>query len=217
MRPLLILAALIAWKWYQEQDGGKFLGSRTVEGIEEFKNRLRKVALDVQRETGFSARLGIAQAALESAYGQSELSRPTAKLSILKKGFEGPIAQGPAHNYFGFKTGEAWINAGRPYVLMPTWDYYKKGQKMPNGEIATVDGQKLKWPAPFRAYASPEESYRDWARLLQIPAYVADGVPVALKADDLEAFGKALSIHYAPNQGYDKRLLGPAKAIGNIA
>lgn len=211
MRPLLILAALIAWKWYQEQDGGKFLGSRTMEGIEEFKSRLRKVALDVQRETGFSARLGISQAALESKYGQSDLSRPTAKLLILPAKVEGS-----ANNYFGFKTGEAWIKAGRPYVMVPTWDYYKKGQKMPNGEIATKDGQALKWPAPFRAYASPEESYRDWARLMQIPVYVADGAPAALKADDLAAFGKALSIHYAPNQNYDTRLLGPAKEIGNI-
>lgn len=187
-----------------------------MEGIEEFKNRLRSVALAVQRETGFSARLGIAQAALESKYGQSDLSRPSAKLQILSKTFNGPLREGPAHNYFGFKTGQAWIDAGRTYVMMPTWDYYKKGQKMPNGEVAITEGQSLRWPAPFRAYASPDESYRDWARLMQIPTYVADGAVTALKNDDGEAFGKALSIHYAPNQNYDKRLLGPAAEIGTI-
>ena len=211
MRGLLILAALVAWRWYQEKAGGA-LGGRTVEAINAFKAKLAKVAKEVEAATGISARLGIYQASLESGYGGSELSRPTAKLTILPSN-----TVGPANNIFGFKTGEAWIKAGRPYVMMPTWDYYRKGQKMPNGEIATKDGQALKWPSPFRAYASWDDSYRDWARLLQTPTYVADGTLTAVKKDALEEFGKALGIHYAPNQNYASRLAARAKEMGDVA
>jgi flagellar protein FlgJ len=186
-----------------------------MEGIAGFKEKLRGVANAVQKETGISARLGVAQAALESAYGGSELSRPTAKLAI--QSTRGPLPVGPANNLFGFKTGEAWIKAGNAYVMIATKDYYKAGQKMPDGNTATKDGQALVWPAPFRAYPSWDASYRDWARLMQIPMYVNDGALAALKADNLDAFGKALSIHYAPNQSYDKRLLGPASNIGSMA
>lgn len=205
-----MLAALVAWRWWL--DGQTTLGSRTLEAIKEFKDKLTPVAKKVQEETGISAKLGIVQAALESANGTSDLSRPTAKLIILPAN-----TLGPANNLFGFKTGEAWLKAGRPHVMIPTWDYYKKGQKMPDGNVAAADGQKLKWPAAFRAYASWDDSYRDWARLMQVDMYVKDGALDALKKGDLKAFGTALGIHYAPNQDYVSRLSSRANVIGDVA
>jgi flagellar protein FlgJ len=183
-----------------------------MEAIKDFVAKLAPVAKKVEAETGISARLGIYQADLESRHGMSDLSRPTAVHEVLPA-----KTKGPANNIFGFKAGEAWLKAGRPYVLVPTMDYYKKGQKMPNGREAVAEGQGLKWPAPFRAYASWDDSYRDWARLMQTKMYVDDGALAALKKNDLVAFGKALSIHYAPNQGYDTRLAWRATEIGNIA
>lgn len=185
------------------------LGTRTMSVIDAFTAQLGPIADQVESETGISARLGQVQAALESSYGSSALSRPDAQLTILPAG-----VVGPAYNIFGFKCGDAWLKAGNPYVLVPTVDYYKKGQKMPDGNIATADNQPLKWPAPFRAYASWEMSYRDWARLMQIPTYVNDGSLAALKADDLKQFGAALGIHYAPNQNYAQRIADRAAEMG---
>jgi flagellum-specific peptidoglycan hydrolase FlgJ len=208
--PLLVVIGVVLYRELRGSDAG-VLGSRTMEAIDYFKRTLEPIALKVQGETGFSSRLGVTQAALESSNGTSKLSRPDAQLEIL------PARRlGPALNIFGFKCGDGWLKAGRPYVMLPTKDYYKKGQKMPNGEIATVDGQALVWPAPFRAYSSWEESYRDWARLMQIPVYVADGAPAALRADDMKAFGDALDKHYAPNQNYATRLENRAREIGTV-
>lgn len=206
LRPLLILAALYVWSRLNAPKN--ILGTRTLTVIEDFKKKIEPIAKAVEAETGYSARLGTLQASLESSYGNSDLSRPTAQLTIL------PAKKiGPANNIFGFKCGEAWLKAGKPYVLMPTVDYYMKGQKMPNGQIAPRDNFPLKWPAHFRAYASWDESYRDWARLMGNAMYTADGAPAALKRDDLVAFGKALSIHYAPNQNYDARLASRAREM----
>ncbi len=179
---------------------------------EQFVSTLKPIALAVQSETGISSRLGIIQASLESKNGGSHLSDPMQKLMILPGD-----ALGAACNIFGFKCGDEWIKNGNPHVMAPTLDFYRKGQKMPNGGISPADEYGLIWPASFRAYDSWEASYRDWARLMQVPMYVKDGALAALKADDLFGFGKALSIHYAPNQGYDKRLGDRAVALGMLA
>ncbi len=194
-RPLLILLSIMLIKWMKES-GGTFLGTRTVKAIDDFKATIGPIAKKVEAETGISARLGLIQSSLESGYLSSKLS------------------QAPHYNIFGFKCGEAWIKASKPYVMMPTKDYYKKGQKMPNGETATKDNQELVWPAPFRSYGSYEESYRDWARLMQTSGYTQDGAIAALRADDLHNFGLALSKRYAPNQNYEIRLLNRGRDMG---
>jgi flagellar protein FlgJ len=163
-----------------------------------FVGTLRQIADKVERETGISAKLGIVQAALESNYGTSTLSKPDASLTILPGG-----AIGPANNIFGFKTGSAWLKAGKPYVSLPTTDY-------------DAQGKAVKGLQPFRAYVSWEESYRDWARLMQTPMYAEDGSLEALKTGDLEAFGEALGVHYAPNQGYGARLAARATEMAGL-
>jgi len=208
-RPVLVLGAVAAYYFWRNSQENPILGTRTVAAIKEFQDTLGPIAKTVEAETGISAKLGLIQAALESNYGLSGLSRPDAKLTILPSN-----ATGPALNLFGFKTGSAWLNGGNPYVNIITTDYYQKGEKMPNGELAPTNNFALKWPAPFRAYGSWEESYRDWARLMQTPMYVKDGALDALKRGDVIAFGKALSIHYAPNQNYDARLSGRASDMG---
>lgn len=51
----------------------------------------------------------IAQAIIESKYGESKLA------SLY-------------HNYFGIKSGKAWLNAGKPSINMKTREEYKVGQ-----------------------------------------------------------------------------------------
>jgi flagellar protein FlgJ len=191
-RPLFILAVLTAFAYLARMLKGN-MDAKTY-----FVGTLRAIADKVETETGISARLGVIQAALESAYGTSMLSKSDANLTILPS-----KSQGPAFNIFGFKTGEAWVKAGRPYVMMPTTDY-------------GADGKPFKAMQPFRAYPSWADSYRDWARLMQTPMYVADGALTALKAGDMAKFGAALGKHYAPNQDYGTRLAARAKEMAGL-
>lgn len=209
LRPLFILLALYVAKKFADS-GESILGSRTVQA-KDFQDTVTPVAVAVENETGISGRLGIIQASLESKNGGSDLSSKDAQLAILPG-----TAIGPALNIFGFKTGDAWMKGKQPYVLMPTTDYYMTGNKMPNGLLAPSDNFALKWPAPFRAYPSWEASYRDWARLMQTPGYVADGALDALKQDDLEAFGIAMSKRFAPNQNYGARIASRASSMGLV-
>ncbi len=55
-----------------------------------------------------------------------------------------------SHNLFGIKAGAGWKGA---VAEVTTTEY--------------IDGQARKVTAKFRAYASPEESFRDYARLIQ--------------------------------------------------
>jgi flagellum-specific peptidoglycan hydrolase FlgJ len=213
--PLLVIVGYLI---YQELTAGgdgslnlDVLGTRTMSAMNDFVSKLQPIADQVESELKISSRLGMIQASLESSYGTSKLSRPDAQLTILPAN-----VVGPALNIFGFKCGSAWLTAGKPYVMIPTKDYYAKGQKMPDGNVATSDNQALTWPAPFRAYPSWEASYRDWARLMQIPMYVADGALDALRADDLDKFGAALEIHYAPNQDYAQRISDRAAEMGLV-
>lgn len=212
--PLAILAILAIYKIATSGRTLQLLGTRTVQAIDDFKKKLLPVAKAVEAETGIRKEPGIVQASLESNNGMSDLSRPTAVHAIFIQGKV--VRNGPANNIFGFKTGEAWINGGKPYVMIPTTDYYKKGQKMPDGNVAVKDNQPLKWPAPFRAYDNWDESYRDWARLMQTAGYINDGALDALKKGDIKAVGLALSKRYAPNQNYDQRMAARAEVIGEI-
>ena len=56
----------------------------------------------------------------------------------------------PSHNLFGIKAGAGWNG---PVAEVTTTEY--------------VDGQPRKVTAKFRAYASYEESFRDYARLMK--------------------------------------------------
>ncbi len=216
---MLILAGLYLLYYLRENASSDtstaILGTRTVSQIQAFKDALAAVANAVESETGIVAALGVTQAALESSYGNSDLSRPSAVLSIYVS--KAVVRQGPANNLFGFKTGSAWINAGNAYVLVPTTDYYAAGKKMPDGNVSPRDNFPLKWPAPFRAYDSWEASYRDWARLMQTASYIADGSMDALTSGDMQAFGVAMAKRYAPNQNYDQRLIARAVEMGTLA
>lgn len=106
-----------------------------------------------------------------------------------------------ANNLFGFtaELGTYWRTQGRAFVEMPTTEW--KG------------GAAYKTTRPFRAYASWEESYRDWARLMQIPHYAA-ALPFA-RAGNLKGFAAALqAAGYATDPAYASKLEGVARAAG---
>lgn len=106
-----------------------------------------------------------------------------------------------ARNLFGFtaELGTYWRSQGRAFVEMPTTEWKAGGA--------------YKTTRPFRAYASWDESYRDWARLMQTPHY-ARALPFA-KAGNLKGFAAALqAAGYATDPAYAAKLEGVARAAG---
>lgn len=182
-------------------------GTRTVSAIADFIAKLGPIAAAVEKETGISAKLGMAEAAEESRYGLSELARPDGVLTVFPSGISAP-----ANNLFGItaEEGTYWRNQNQPYVLMPTHEWVKQADGTTQ-EIATT--------RPFRAYLSWDASYRDWARLMQTKNYVDAGALAALKAGDPVAFGQALNkAGYATDPNYGNKIASVASVIGaNIA
>jgi flagellar protein FlgJ len=94
----------------------------------------------------------------------------------------------PSHNLFGIKAGTGWRG---PVAEVTTTEY--------------VDGKPQKVVAKFRAYASYEESFRDYARLIKdSPRYALvmdslgqDGGSVAAFAQGLQRAGYATDPAYA--------------------
>ena len=102
---------------------------------------------------------------------------------------------GTSHNLFGIKAGAGWSG---PVAEITTTEY--------------VDGAAQKVTAKFRAYASYEESFRDYARLLkESPRYagVVDRLSQAGSADAASARDFAESLQragYATDPAYADKL-----------
>lgn len=218
MRPLLILGALILWKILRDDSGS----NKTMTTKLDFITKLRPTALAVKSELGFHHDLGMLQAAHESAYGSSALSNPASILEIrVGPTNDSPVVRtGAAFNLFGF-TAEPdtyWRNpksasGNREFVMMPTLEWVAPDKVLPTDVRTSAPPDpktgkvEVKRKRPFRAYKSWDESYRDWARLMSIPAYVNAGAPAALKAGDLKAFAAALAkVGYATDPRYVAKL-----------
>jgi peptidoglycan hydrolase FlgJ len=98
----------------------------------------------------------------------------------------------PAHNLFGIKAGGGWRG---PVAEITTTEY--------------IDGEPRKVTAKFRAYASYEESFRDFARLMHTSAryggvmrdLATDGATVREFAQGLQRAGYATDPAYADKLG----------------
>ena len=129
-----------------------------------------------EKATGVPASVTIAQAILESGWGQHHI--------------------GEANNYFGVKAqkhADGSITFGSNasgYVEVPTHEY--------------VGGKKVTVQAPFRKYAGMTGSFKDHAEFLRnnsryskaLAAYAADGDAAAF-AHGLQKAGYATDPHYA--------------------
>jgi flagellar protein FlgJ len=149
-------------------------------------------ARDGHRRHGVPASVTIAQAALESGWGRSELAKRAA-------------------NLFGIKAGSSW----RGRVISATTREYV------NGEWVTVPGAWKVYPTSdaavaagllreslFRVYPSPLEGLADHARVLYNGRYAA---ALAVRTDP-EAFAHALTGVYATDPAYGEKLVGTMRA-----
>lgn len=180
-----------------------------------FRRKLGPIAAAVEAELGIKARVGLIQSALESSWGASYL---TVK----------------ANNLFGF-TGDSWKAAGRPIYEIQTKEYeiqqFANAAQIPAGSqvvevhVDTKDPRnnhvKAKVPVmivrPFRSYASWDDSYRDWARLISsTPRYKK--ALAAARSGDVAAFAAEIqAAGYATDPNYGAKLLAVAKSIPEAA
>lgn len=92
-----------------------------------------------------------------------------------------------ANNLFGIKAGPGWNG---PVAEVTTTEY--------------VDGQARKVTAKFRAYATPAESFRDYARLMKTSPRYAD---VLANASTAQGFAEGLQkAGYATDPAYAEKL-----------
>lgn len=101
----------------------------------DFVNQVWPHAVEASRSTGVPPQFLVAQSALESGWGKSEIRNADGSSS---------------YNLFGIKAGKNWNGAT---VEATTTEY--------------VDGQPQQKVERFRAYASYEEGFRDYANLLR--------------------------------------------------
>lgn len=96
-------------------------------------------AQQCEKDTGVPALITMAQAALESGWGNT--------------------VSGNA--FFGIKADADWKAAGGAVVLQPTTEC------LPNGKRIHYDPKQHPEICSFRAYATPEEAFRDHALFLK--------------------------------------------------
>lgn len=136
-----------------------------------FVERHTALAEQAQSRTGVPAAFMVAQAALETGWGQRQILQADGT---------------PTHNLFGIKATAEW--KGRVAEVVTT-EY--------------VGGQPRKVVERFRAYASVEESFADYARLLGSARYRA----VAAGPGDASAFARGLQqAGYATDPAYAEKL-----------
>ncbi len=201
-RPWLVAGAVLVAIYLTEKSDDVALEGREhpVEGYTKrtFVTTLQPIATAVEKSDGIRAALGITQGAHESAWGNSELA--------LK-----------GNNLFGIVAENTyWITRGLPVYDIWTHEWVKPEHVRPTDVVVSRDQKRnlvyVKRIRKFRKYASWEESYRDWARLIQTPAYVAAGVTAAAKAGVLKTFGEALGrVGYATDPDYPTRIV----SVGN--
>ena len=179
-RPFLILGGIVLLKWLKEQVMQK---PKDVLG----KTVKEKIKL-FKDKIGPIARMVQAEMGISAEIGMIQAAHESAY------GTSGLTQK--SNNLFGFtaELGTYWRTQNKPFVTMPTTEW--KG------------GISYKTTRPFRAYESWEESYRDWARLMQTANYAKAGAVNALKTNDLNAFATAMNTAgYATDPAYSAKLL----------
>lgn len=126
----------------------------------------------------------IAQAIIESRYGQSSLA---AKY----------------HNYFGIKCGKAWLNAGKPSVNMKTKEEYKPGTLTTINDYFRVYPDMAAGVSGYydfintKRYANLKEAttYRMYAEYLKLDGYATSSSYINTLCNTVTQYGLAKYDH----------------------
>ena len=150
----------------------------------QFIESVAPYAIETMRSSGVPASVTIAQAALESGWGE----------------------HAPGHNYFGIKGRGMAARALRKMIEAGT---YRQGiTPIPPGLQVFLtrewqDGRFVRMYDVFAAYADPREAFDAHAELfVRVPCY-----KVAFQAPDGPSFAKAIAPAYATDPGYADKLV----------
>ena len=156
---------------------------------EQFLEQAIAAAQESSKSSGLPAGITVAQAALESAWGNSELSRR-------------------ARNYFGIKA-----HGKHPPIEMPTTEFASSVTD-PDGSAGATPAQGLtnvgcspmpkRVNARFAVYADINECFACRDRLLLNGSVYAEARTCT---HDPEAFARALAKHWATDPKYAEKLL----------
>ena len=137
-------------------------------------NRVWPHAVEAASSIGVPPQFLIAQSALETGWGKSEIRHSDGSNSF---------------NLFGIKAGKGWTGK---VAEITTTEY--------------IDGKAQKVTAKFRAYDSYEDSFRDYAKLInQSPRYEQ----ARAQTGSAEAYASALQkAGYATDPAYARKLSG---------
>lgn len=173
----------------------------------QFKAKLIGKALDIQKRLGIDPNLLIAQSALESNWGRSELTTKD-------------------NNYFGMTAG-SWLAKGLPVSDWPTTEYVNKPADqiiyfdVPGDIIAkeavSPTQTKLRVHRYFRHYDTMEASLDDWANLISSYSGYKSAYAAAQKGD-LTAFAKSMQeAGYATDPQYAQKVLDVGSQVIALA
>ncbi len=141
---------------------------------QQFLSQLQPFARQVEKALGVPSEVLLAQATLETGWGQKLPRLPDGRNSF---------------NLFGIKADARW-----------------PGARVTQQTLEFSGGAMQQERAQFRAYASPHESFQDYAQFLQSNPRYADALSVA---DDPAAYLHALQdAGYATDPQYAHKILG---------
>lgn len=141
--------------------------------VQAFQNKLTCCAQAASDATGIPANFMMGQAALETGWGQHQISAANGQ---------------PSHNLFGIKAGKDWT--GKTVSAVTT---------------EFVNGVPTKKLEKFRAYDNYDQSFNDYAKLLQGNARYKN---VIANAKDAYGFAQGLQkAGYATDPDYAKKLI----------
>lgn len=128
---------------------------------EQFVEKYKVAAIQGCGIHGISPLLGLAQSAVESRWGESDL----AKLH---------------NNLFGMKSTKSWEASGGKFVMMPTHEFTADVSKAAVPHVTRVEKGVTYYQytimAPFRTYDTPADCFANFGHFVTQPGYVKAGV-----------------------------------------
>ena len=172
---------------------------------ENFVEVMTPIAAQIKDRYGIDPLITISQAAHESNWGVSGLTKK-------------------ANNLFGF-TGDSWAAQGKSVIWMETneWDarppeqitYFTAPGDIIKKSVATNGGTNLVVRRPFRSYPTWYDSVSDWAQLMAATRY-KQALDDAKKGDMVAFATDVWKAGYATDPNYPSALLAIAANVKDV-